>query len=461
MPIHSWSTPKAPLTIDLDGLDSDWTDTAWRLVTGVGGNVIIVDDTLCGGGSLNTIPTEAPCFARTGYDITDLWGYYEVTNDSWYFRLDVDGVPGDSDSMTPTLVITPGFGTSSNDGGYLLTGGIIDPFGVSDSVDGDEAYSLSFGPAATVFSDVAEIRNDGGPGALFTLSAPDSTLTGEAIYSTTVNPGVIEWRIDRDSLFPPGNPPQPDLWIRAFADSDLDSIGEDRTTAALVLGIDITNSCPSLLQGDPATFNIDYTINGASTYPIASQVTITAPVPAGTTYGGVCGGGTCSESGGIITWNLGTLARGTAGTVSFEATSNVATPIDTAAFISIAEGLRDQTSATGCPVTAPTPTSTSTPTETSTPEPYRDDDDDDDDDGGDVSGSSSSALPATPIPTPVAAVTSPAATVTPSVTPLAVTFLPETGLPPADRWPSLATLLALVLLGAIGALFLRAWLLRS
>ncbi len=43
------------------------------------------------------------------------------------------------------------------------------------------------------------------------------------------------------------------------------------------------------------------------------------------------------------------LSRGTSGPVSFDATSNVATTIDTDAFISVAEGPRDEISATGLP----------------------------------------------------------------------------------------------------------------
>ncbi len=347
---------QTPLTITLDGDGSDWTDTAWRLMTGLGGNLSITVDTLCGGGSLGTNPNNSPCFARSGYDITDLWAYYQVGSNNWYFRLDVDSRPGDSDSRTG-VAGNLGVGTDAFDTG-ALTNGDPDPAGVNSIAAQEEKYFLQFGPtAASLPAAVATLANDGGPNTLFTLTPPDSTLSGEAIYSTLFNPGVIEWRIDKDSLFPPGNPPQPDLWIRAFADSDFDRLGEDITQATLLLGIDLNNVCPTptVVVGQTATFPITYTIRAASTYPVASTVVITAPVPAGTTYVSCSGGTSCSESGGLITWNLGTRPRGDTGVVSFDAVFNVTTGITTDAFITIAEGLRDQTRAAGCTATEPPP----------------------------------------------------------------------------------------------------------
>jgi hypothetical protein len=388
---------QTPLIITLDGLGNDWTDTAWRLITGIGGNLFITVDTLCGGGSLNTTPNSAPCFARTGYDITDLWAYYQVTNNSWYFRLDVDSRPGDSDSVVGTAG-SLGVGTDGFDTG-ALTGGDPDPDGVGRITPQEEKYFLQLGPSSSSLSSVATLVNDAGPDTLFTLTAPDSTLTGEAIYSTVSNPGIVEWRIDKNSLFPPGSSPQAELWIRAFADSDFDRVGEDVTEATMVLGIDITNSCPpDYALGAPMTFDIIYSINAASTYPLASDVTITAPVPNGTTYQS-CSGGTCSENSGLITWNLGTLPRGTSGTVSFVVILNTGNGVTTDAEITIAEGLRDQATASGCALLEPTPV----------PTKKRKKDDDE---------------PPTPTPAPTA---TPTPFPTPTPTPSFPTTLPETG----------------------------------
>jgi len=415
---------QTPLTVTLDGLGDDWTDPAWRLITDTL-DVSIAGNPNCGG-SLGNHPHDAPCFARTGYDITAIWGYYRILDDSWYFRLDVDGVPGDSDSITGTDATALGYGTSGHDSGALHEGNDLDPDGLGSVGGVGEEYILQFGPAEGTVAERAELLDDQGPGQVFTLSPPESTVSGEAVYSTTVDPGIIEWRIDKTSLLDALGAPS-ELWMRVFADSDLDVLGEDRINDFLVLGIDIANICPTpFVVGAEATFPISYSIISTSTYPLASNVTITAPVPAGTTYVG-CSGGVCLESGGVISWSLGTLPRGTEGVVYFNAVGNVDTGITTEAFISIAEGLSDETSATGCTAVQPPPPSTPTPTPV--PPPPEDEDE----------------APPPPPPPPIPTFT-PMPSPTASPTPVFPSYLPETGESAKDVvWLGLALLVGALL----------------
>lgn len=83
----------------------------------------------------------------------------------------------------------------------------------------------------------------------------------------------------------------------------------------LTKSADVTTAKP----GDTVTFTIAYQNSPASA---AGSVVITDVIPTGTTLvaGSITGGGTAS--GGTITWNLGTVAGGASGQVSFKVTVN-------------------------------------------------------------------------------------------------------------------------------------------
>jgi len=51
---------------------------------------------------LGSHPHDAPTYARSGYDAISLWARYQTADGRWYFRIDVDGRGGDSDSQTGT-----------------------------------------------------------------------------------------------------------------------------------------------------------------------------------------------------------------------------------------------------------------------------------------------------------------------------------------------------------------------
>ncbi|MFA5976377.1 MAG: putative Ig domain-containing protein [Elusimicrobiota bacterium] len=100
-------------------------------------------------------------------------------------------------------------------------------------------------------------------------------------------------------------------------------------TATLTLTVGSAGTTTIVLQksatpstarpGDTITFFIQYQNTGSGN---ATNSTITDVVPTGTTLisGTITGGGTIS--GGTITWNLGTVAGGSSGTVSFQARVN-------------------------------------------------------------------------------------------------------------------------------------------
>ena len=69
-----------------------------------------------------------------------------------------------------------------------------------------------------------------------------------------------------------------------------------------------------------ANANFTYTITYSNTGGMdATGVVISDTVPAGTTFVSATGGGT--ESGGVVTWNIGNLAKGTSNTVTFTVTA--------------------------------------------------------------------------------------------------------------------------------------------
>jgi uncharacterized repeat protein (TIGR01451 family)/MYXO-CTERM domain-containing protein len=76
--------------------------------------------------------------------------------------------------------------------------------------------------------------------------------------------------------------------------------------------VTLTKSAPALTNGNQITFTLSYANTGPAP---ALGVVITDPVPAGTTFASANNGGT--NVGGVVTWNLGVVAAGGSGSVSF------------------------------------------------------------------------------------------------------------------------------------------------
>jgi large repetitive protein len=75
--------------------------------------------------------------------------------------------------------------------------------------------------------------------------------------------------------------------------------------------VTLTKSGPALVNGNQITYTIAYANTGNG---VATAATITDPLPAGSTFVSASNGGTAA--GGVVTWNIGNLAIGAAGSVT-------------------------------------------------------------------------------------------------------------------------------------------------
>jgi hypothetical protein len=313
------SAARAPIV--LDGVGSDW-DPTWQVATD-DLDVFLTDS--------GDHPHDAPTYARSGYDAIGLWAHYQAADDVWYFRIDVDGRAGDSDSQTGTAD-NLGVGTHGPDQGPLVVPPFADGIGLGTS----EAYKLGFQFASGGAGETAEL----GPGTAIVpgvVSATTNGLSGQGVYATTV-PGVVEFAIDRAVLLPEGSN-RKELWVSAQVGDNNDRVSDDQVAATLVVALDLVVLCPNapiVVDGD-ATFTLEYAIPASAKQGV-TDVVLTAVVPPGTTFVSASNGG--SQSGGIITWELGDLAPGADGQVTFTLHVGAgATSLTVVSTISCAEGL--------------------------------------------------------------------------------------------------------------------------
>ncbi|MBN1890267.1 MAG: hypothetical protein JW850_19885 [Thermoflexales bacterium] len=334
-----------PITLDGDG--GDW-NPAWQVATDG------LDVSITG---TRDHPHDAPTYARSGYDATALWAYYDAAGATWYFRLDVDGRPGDSDSQTGTAG-NPGVGTHGPDSGPLVSASFTDGNGLGTS----ETYRLGFTyelPASGVSVMSAEL----GPGAGILPGTPSalSGLVGQGIYGTGVNPGVIEFAFAQAVLFPSGASPENELWLSAQAGDNQDNVSDDTVPVVLLtaMDLDLAAACSTIPAavsvGDQVALAVDYVVPSAMAMDHLNDVVLTANVPAGTTFVSATNGG--AESGGVITWRLGNLNSGTSARVSFTVRLDTLGTITVQTGLRSAEGLRD-VATTQCAVAAPVQPST-------------------------------------------------------------------------------------------------------
>jgi hypothetical protein len=253
----------------------------------------------------------------------------------------VDGRVADSDSW----IGTPGnlgVGTHEVDGGRLG--------GDSAGIGPPEAYRLRFqcqlgGPVTP-----SELGGDSSilPGV---LAATTAGLTGQGVYSTTFNPGVLEWAFARDIILPNGSTCG-ELRLGAQMGDNSDLVSDDDIPAAVLIALEQSAACPAspAILGYQATFSAVYTVPVVAQMSI-NDVILTAHVPDGTSFVSAGDGGT--ESGGVIAWNLGGLSPGDTGQVTFSLQIDGVTPSLTLdSEIACAEGLRYLSSAE-CPVQKP------------------------------------------------------------------------------------------------------------
>lgn len=324
---------QGPIVLDGVAGAGEW-NPGWRVT------IDPLDVTITGTGNH---PHEAPYYARSGYDAIALWAYYDVAGSRWYFRLDVDGRAADSDSQTGTPG-NLGVGTHGVDGGPLG--------GDGDGIGPSEAYRLRFQYESGGFL-TALLGGDSTilPGV---VAATTGDLVGQGIYSETVNPGVIEWSFDGAVIIPTGTTHR-ELWLSAQMGDNSDSVSDDEVPAVRLIALDQQAGCPAApaVIGQQAIFPVNYSIPSGAALGV-HDVVLTVAVPAGTTFISASGGGT--ESGGVITWNLGTLSPGATGQVTFVLRVDASiTTLTINSELTCAEGLRHQSTAE-CPVRQPPPT---------------------------------------------------------------------------------------------------------
>lgn len=328
----------SPAAIVLDGVDGvgEW-DAAWQVALD-GLDVLLTDTGLH--------PHDAPTYARSGYDALGLWAHYDVASSTWFFRLDVDGRAADSDSQVGTSS-NFGVGTHDTDQGPLVDPPYVDGQGLGNS----EEYTLGFQYASAVPGFTASF----GPGTTILpgIVAPTTSgASGVAVYGTTV-PGIVEWAFDQDVIIPSGSA-HAELWVSAQLGDHNDRVSDDQIPSTLVTAVDVAAQCPaaSIVAGEEATLSLAYAIPAAASQGVNNAM-LNVALPAGTTFVSATGGGT--ESGGVVTWNLGNLSPGDAGQVYVTLRlDDSLTALPISGEIAVAEGLRD-TSSVQCSVQQPAP----------------------------------------------------------------------------------------------------------
>jgi len=286
------------ITLDGVAVTGEW-DAAWHVSTDP------LDVYVTG---IGTHPHEAPNYARSGYDGIALWGHYQGSDDRWYFRIDVDGRGGDSDSASGTAG-NLGVGTHGFDDGPLCT----PPFQDSTGIGPTEHYRLNFQYESGGLISTSVLGGDSSilPGV---ISPVTGDIAGTAAYGISV-PGVIEWSFDPLQIFPAGSQ-HSQLWVSAQMGDSSDEVSDDSIPSALVIGQDIQTQCPSgsVMVGHSATFGVQYSVPSTADQGI-SNVAINVDIPAGTSFVSADNGGI--SAGGIITWSLGDMNPGDSGEVHF------------------------------------------------------------------------------------------------------------------------------------------------
>ena len=150
----------------------------------------------------------------------------------------------------------------------------------------------------------------------------------------------------------------------AYNDEGCSNTYTDTVTSILPSPFSINKTAPSsVVSGQPLTYTI---IVSNTSGTATSSVVITDALPSGAFYVG-CGGGACSESGGVVTWSGLTVPPYSAINVTFVVTACSGPLVNSAYGVaSWSEGTkqarsvsrRPNRSATGPTVAAPTPTPT-------------------------------------------------------------------------------------------------------
>jgi hypothetical protein len=342
--IFGTSRVRANPAPNIDGIISvgEWDDS-WRVITDPL-DAIYTDESA----PTRVDPGE---YARSGYEILSAYVHYE--GESWYVRMDVDGRPGDADSVLGTSK-DPGVGTTGYDYGLL---GTNDSNGVSTA----EAYVIdlrfapSGPPARTCEATGIDSANPLLPTTVYSCSNQQDPFDdwGAVAYTDGYTPdGSIEFEFPEAQVFPAGTC-RDHLWMQFHAGSNEDQVSDDAAPDndyVRLFYVDLTMaSTPTTpTVGSDLTYTLNYTIENSSDLinPIpANNTYITSTVPTGTTYNSCSGGASCSQSGGIVTWTLATpIIPPATGVVTLVVQVDSEGTVQNESYLHLDEGLCDTSS---------------------------------------------------------------------------------------------------------------------
>ncbi|HWU89808.1 MAG TPA: thrombospondin type 3 repeat-containing protein, partial [Kofleriaceae bacterium] len=292
----------------LDSQDQDWPDTSPDLLT---------QDAIASGS------TDRGLFDQDGsskychltsmhYNSTDPTMTTKVVSE---VRRWLTAVPGNHAYMQCQAIAT--FENDATMGRFLTTTGILANTGAPNpltNLAADDPLTQADAPLEGVTGAVASMTLANGsalrPGVETLVSGAGNQiwLLSGPLQGDAAN-GRVTYMGGHDYLDPNASPgPRPNT-TKVLLDSLFASGCASMATGQAVIKLNKTS--PEYTTEDQITYTIEYTNTGTVA---ATHVTITDPLPAGTTFISASGGGT--QAAGTVTWTLDKLAPGASGSVT-------------------------------------------------------------------------------------------------------------------------------------------------
>ena len=261
-----------------------------------------------GGVAYVTLPAHSPPQTPTASE--NWWGNPSVTGT----QTALVGVANNACGVAPTLA------KSANVSNVAPSGAVDFTLTLSNSL-----------PSAITVSQISDSLPAG-----FTFG---STLGGSMVPTTSPSSGAsgtVTW-----TFAPPISIPAASSGTLQFRTSASATAGNYNNTATATTSFGAITSAPAAVAVDSARLSLaktpsTYSINPDGTtqliytfaYSNASSVSVTGAqlsdvLPAGVSFVGCSGGTSCGNSGGTVTWTLGSLAGGASGTATLGVTVNV------------------------------------------------------------------------------------------------------------------------------------------
>jgi uncharacterized repeat protein (TIGR01451 family) len=227
-----------------------------------------------------------------------------------------DPDPSNGDDTELTAIVTEAdLSLAKTDGGTTVALGVSTTYTLTLTNDGPSTV-----PAGAVVTD------DAPTGTTIWASDPDCSVASNSVTCTTsgaLAPGdSIEWDVTVDVPNGYANDTLTNVaTISSSPVNDPDAVNDtaedvDDVVPVSDLSITKTDSVDPVVPGEQLTYTIGVSNAGPAD---AEDVVVSDPLPTGTTFVSATGGGT--ESGGTVTWNVGTLGNGAS--TSFEVTVEV------------------------------------------------------------------------------------------------------------------------------------------